>query len=100
MSETRAANGFSQAYIFMILIPDTTSFIMRILLSVRVAVLLLKTKNIYYKTDITVVEIYRYCSKVNFRIFASMDFHEHITKNYSKSSKHAIACCSLFKDDT
>lgn len=46
MLETRAANGFSQAYIFMILIPDTTSFIVRILLSVSVAVLLLKTKNI------------------------------------------------------
>lgn len=45
MSATRVANGFSQAYIFMILIPDTTSFIVRILLSVRVAVLLLKTKN-------------------------------------------------------
>lgn len=46
MLETRAANGFSQAYIFMILIPDTTSFIVRILLSASAAVLLLKTKNI------------------------------------------------------
>lgn len=41
-SETSAANGFSQAYILMILIPDTTSFIVRILLSVKAAVLLLK----------------------------------------------------------
>lgn len=40
-SETSAAKGFSQAYILMILIPDTTSFIVRILLSVRTAVLLL-----------------------------------------------------------
>lgn len=54
MLETRAANGFSQAYIFMILIPDTTSFMVRILLSVRVAVLLLKTK-IYYKTKLLLV---------------------------------------------
>lgn len=41
-SVTRAENGFSHAYILMIRIPDTTSFMMRILLSVRRAVLLLK----------------------------------------------------------
>lgn len=43
-SVTRAAKDFSQAYILMILIPDTTSFIVRILLSVRTAVLLLWRK--------------------------------------------------------
>lgn len=41
-SETRAAKGFSQAYILMIRIPETTSFMMRILLSVCAAVLLLR----------------------------------------------------------
>lgn len=45
-SVTRAENGFSQAYILMILMPDTTSFMMRILLSVWSAVLVLqKIKN-------------------------------------------------------
>lgn len=44
-SETRAENGFSHAYILMILIPETTSFMMRILLSARTAVLLLKKQN-------------------------------------------------------
>lgn len=43
-SEIRAAKGFSQAYILMIRIPDTTSFMVRILLSVSTAVLLLGGK--------------------------------------------------------
>lgn len=44
-SEMRAAKGFSQAYILMIRIPDTTSFMVRILLSVSTAVLLLRTES-------------------------------------------------------
>lgn len=57
-SETRAAKGFSHAYILMILIPDTTSFIVRILLSVRAAVLLLEysNKNIILTTSLYVIE--------------------------------------------
>lgn len=46
-SVTRAENGFSHAYILMILMPDTTSFMMRILLSVRTAVLLLQRIKMY-----------------------------------------------------
>lgn len=44
-SAMRAAKGFSQAYILMIRIPDTTSFMVRILLSVSTAVLLLRTES-------------------------------------------------------
>lgn len=40
-SVTRADSGFSQAYILIILMPDTTSFMMRIRPSVRTDVLLL-----------------------------------------------------------
>lgn len=43
-SVTRAENGFSHAYILMILMPDSTSFMIQILLSARVADLLLNKK--------------------------------------------------------
>lgn len=41
-SVIRSANGFSQAYIFIILMPVITSFMVLILTSVNVAVLLLR----------------------------------------------------------
>lgn len=56
-SVTKAENGFSQAYILMILMPDTTSFIMRILLSVRTAVLLLQKIQLKYH----LVSYFSYC---------------------------------------
>lgn len=62
MLETRAANGSSQAYILIILIPDTTSFIVRILLSVRVAVLLLKTRTLLQQQEDTTVHASSRCS--------------------------------------
>lgn len=40
-SQTRAENGFSHAYILMILMPDSISFMIRILLSAWAADLLL-----------------------------------------------------------
>ena len=40
--ETRDAKGFSQAYILMMRMPDTTSFMVRILLSVSTTVLFLQ----------------------------------------------------------
>lgn len=86
MSETRAANGFSQAYILIILIPDTTSFIVRILLSVRVAVLLLKTRTVLqYQEDATVAVSSR-CSFQSLNkthISARIYFHVCIIKKQS-----------------
>lgn len=41
-SVIRSANGFSQAYIFIILMPVITSFMVLILTSVNAAVLLLR----------------------------------------------------------
>ena len=47
--ETRLANAFSQAYILITLIPDIISLIYRILVSVSLAILLLKRKSTIFE---------------------------------------------------